>query len=189
MSESTGTTPTSSQPISVRLAYRYPNGSMVSYSARAVARKGDSVTVVVKEFFDTGITLAVHAPFLEGLTNFRVISVERVQDRPGYFQTLLRPADAVPVGSGTGTGTLGRSSEETPKKEPLKPLPATIMEAARPLADRLTAEPPIRFSDALRGIPAELRPTALVVAVAAALHCLDDKKIVDAPTVLARARK
>jgi hypothetical protein len=172
----------SKSPVAVRLAYRYPNGSMVSYSARAIARQGDSMTVVVNEFFDDGITLAVHAPFLEGLTNFRVISVARSIKKAGYFETLLRPAEAVPVGPGNGMGDPGFAIADA------KSIPEAAAEAAGILADRMELEPPMRFSEALRGVPAEVRPMALVVSVAAAVHCMDARGLIEARALLKRTR-
>ena len=172
-------------PVPVRLAYRYPNGSMVSYSARAIARKGDAVTVVVNEFFDDGITLAVHAPFLEGLTNFRVVSVSRSIRRPGYFETQLRPAEAVPVGEGNGLpyegGTkAGPASAASPETRQPGPLPEAIAAAAGVLGTRLSLEPPMRFSEALRGLPTEGRATGLLVGIAGVLHCLNAAKGIEA---------
>jgi hypothetical protein len=167
----------SKSPVPVRLAYRYPNGSMVSYSARAISRKGDGVTVIVNEYFDEGITVAMHADFLEGLTNFRVISVARSIKKPGYFETLLRPAESVPVGDGKG---LVAESEVVPDDVP---------GAARALADRLEIDPPMRFSEALRGLTADVRPMALVVGVAAVVHCLESREMVQPGSLLTRARK
>ena len=180
----------SKSPVAVRLAYRYPNGSMVSYSARAIARKGDSINVVVNEYFDEGITLAVHAPFLEGLCNFRVIEVSRSIRKPGYFETLLRPADAVSAGKGDGQAPReSRASDEdlAAVGEATVPMPEAVAAAAAALADRLDIEPPLRFSEALRGVAVELRPAALVVTAAAVLHLLDLRGAVRASSLLVGA--
>ena len=175
-------------PVPVRLAYRYPNGGMVSYAARAVSYDGNSLRVLVNEGFEEGMSLAVMAPFLKGLKTGWVSEASRSKDQPGYYEILLR------VGKGNGSVLTGVSEEvfqgaaragqldgvePAGRKQPARVVPEVIAQAAEELANALYRLPVPRFSQALQWIPAKSRPLALLAAVAAAVHLLEEKGLVD----------
>ena len=175
-------------PVPVRLAYRYPNGSMVSYAARAVSYDGMSLRVVVNEGFQEGVSLTVMAPFLEGLTAGRVSRASRSKDQPGYYEIILR------VGKGNGSVLTGASEEvfqgtagagqldgvePAGRKQPARVVPEAIAQAAEELSSALYRLPIPRFSQALQWTPVKSRPLALLAAVAAAVHLLEEKGLVN----------
>ncbi|MBI3934651.1 MAG: hypothetical protein HY316_08140 [Acidobacteria bacterium] len=183
------------KPVPIRLAYRYPNGCMVSYSARAIARDENSVRVIVNEEFDEGIQLAVMAPFLEGLTTARVASVQRSRKQPGYFEVQLRIGDGTASTSGPRGGgqeqTVGENATGVGQGQQRRDGVATdarpsavvtdiVVEAAEKLAYELRKLPTRKFSQVLEEIPSEMRSMSLLVAIAAAIHLLQEKGHVDA---------
>ena len=189
-------------PVPIRLAYRYPNGSMVSYNARAVTHDERIIRAVVNEQFEPGVSLAVMAPFLKGLQTALVASVIRSKKQPGYFEVLLALGD-VPVGSGGGisgtsegsrsgerNGNGGQGAAELPQRRNGEQIPpkrwtlATVSEemeeSARQLGNYLEVVPPRRFSEAMERIPPESRSSATVIAAAAVLHLFEKKGVVPA---------
>jgi hypothetical protein len=184
--------------VAIRLAQRYPNGSMVSYSARAIAHDEISVCVLVTEEFETGTQLSVMAPFLDGLMTARVFSVTRSRTQPGHFEVFLqigeRSASTVlPTAnrqnrvsgkrkSGSENGSKGRRevAAQPDASKPATLVPELALEAASKLADELGKLPARRLSEVLDEIPAEVRSMALLVAVAAAIHLLQQKGHVEA---------
>ena len=197
---------TAAKPVPIRLAYRYPNGCMISYSARAIARDDDSVRVLVNEEFEAGIKLAVMAPFLEGLTIARVSSVIRSKKQPGYFEILLRIGEdtASSVGlkadiedhesgkreSGAGRGAEGGEAVAAQQNasKPTEAVPELALEAAEKLAYELRKLPARSISQALDEIPSELRSMSLLVAMAAAIHLLQEKGYVEARRLISSMR-
>ena len=190
------------KPVPIRLAQRYPNGSMISYSARAIARDDDSVRVLVNEEFETGIKLAVMAPFLDGLTTARVHSVTRSKKQPGYFEVLLRIGedtisavrlkadiqndDSEKRESGADRGPEGGEgvvAEQIPCK-PSAVVPELAVEAAERLAYELRHLPTRKLSQVLDELPSGLRSMSLLVAIAAAIHLLQQKGHVEARRLL-----
>lgn len=190
------------KPVPIRLAQRYPNGSMISYSARAIARDEDSVRVLVNEEFETGIKLAIMAPFLEGLTTARVFSVKRSRKQPGYFEVLLRIVDGAASAAGprggsqdqnvgenaTGVGQGQQSrGDATTEATPSAVVPDVVVEAAEKLAYELGRLPARRLSEALQELPAGLRSMSLLVAMAAAIHLLQEKGCVEARRLIGKS--
>lgn len=179
--------------VAVRLAQRYPNGSMVSYSGRAIAHDEISVCVLVSEEFESGTRLSIMAPFLGGLKSARVFSVTRSLTYPGFFEVFLQ------IGESTTPALTPRSRKQNhglgkPKKvsddesenrihiadRPNAPsltteVPESAVEAARYLANGLGRLPSWRLSEVQNEMPAELRSMSLLVAVAAATHLLQQK--------------
>jgi len=179
------------KPVPIRLAQRYPNGSMVSYSARALSHDEDSVRVVVNEEFEAGITLAIMAPFLEGLTTGKVCSVRRSRKQPGYFEIILRFGN---VAAGAPAPAAGTSQDEREEKaprqsEPDQAVPDAVVHAAEKLAEELQRLPARRFSEVLNQIRSHLRPVSLLVAVAAVIHLLQEKGHVDARRLMLSAKE
>ena len=189
-------------PVPIRLAYRYPNGCMISYSARATGRDDDSVHVIVNEEFDEGIQLSMMAPFLEGLTAARVRSVKRSRKNPGYFEVVLQLGDGAVASAGPAEdadppshGSHGTANGEGPIDQELaaaKPAPAAVVpdlvvEAAEKLAYELRKLPTRKISEVLEEIPIELRSMSLLVGIAAAIHLLEAKGHVDARRLLGNA--
>ena len=190
-------------PVPIRLAYRYPNGSMVSYSARALSYDESLVHVVVNEEFDPGISLSVMGPFLEGLTAAHVTSVIRSKKHHGYFEMVLRLGE-VPAGAEVGendfaqclsrigkgpNGRGGAGNKIGPKRMSLGLLPGEIGDAAKEFANLLEVVPPRRFSEALGRASSELHGAALVVAAAATLQLLDKKGVVEARRLVSGAKE
>src|ERR1051325_4539859 len=132
-------------PVPIRLAYRYPNGSMVSYNARALAHDDSRILAVVNEEFEPGISIAVMAPFLDGMTTARVASAIRSKKQPGYHEVVLS-LDAETLASGNSAGTTS-STDLTPpsstarsdasKRWALAHVPAELGEGARQLGNFL----------------------------------------------------
>jgi len=176
-----------SRPVPIRLAYRYPNGGMVSYAARAVSYNGTSLRLIVNESFEEGMSLAVMAPFLGGLTTALVSAASRSKNQPGYHEIVLR------FGKGNGSALAGASERQKQpdpqhpervektagRKQPARVVPEAIAQAAEELANALYRLPVPRFSQALRWTPAKWRPLALLAAVAAAVHLLEEKGLVN----------
>ena len=191
------------KPVPIRLAYRYPNGSMVSYSARAIARDEQSVRVIVNEEFEEGITLAVMAPFLQGLTTGRVSSVANSKKQPGYFEIVLRFGEKTSTSASLGNGRklgagladatddAGVDSHEADAGQPktARIVPEQVVEAAEKLAYELGKLPGRHFSRALAEIPVGLRPLALLVGIAATMHLLQEKGLTEAHRLLSSAKE
>jgi hypothetical protein len=191
-------------PVSIRLAFRYPNGSMVSYSARALSYDESLIHVVVNEEFEAGISLAVMAPFLEGLTTAHVSSVIRSKKHPGYFEMVLRFGE-VPTFTGEGENGLaeglsrngeglggrggGAGHRNAAERKSLGILPGEIGDAAKELANLLEVVPPRRLSEALGRVASESRRAALVVAAAAILQLLDKQEIIEARRLVRGAKE
>jgi hypothetical protein len=187
-------------PIPIRLAYRYPNGCMISYSARLTSRNERYMRVLVKEEFEEGIQLSAMAPFLDGLTTLRVCSVKRSKKNPGYYEVDLRfgddgntvsrkygqseepAADKNGMGDGdspegTEEGDLleGAEGGSRRRKKVTGTLPDLVTESAEKLAYELRKEPQRSIGKAMEEIPDKLRSTALLVAIAAGIHLLHEK--------------
>ena len=182
------------KPVPIRLAYRYPNGSVVSYAARAVSYDGAYLRLIVNEGFEEGISLAVMAPFLEGLTTGRVSAASRSKNQPGYYEVVLRfgkgngsvlagaserQEQAEGLQEPVGPGQLDRAEKTLGRKQPARIVPEAIAQAAEELASALYRLPAPRFSQALQWIPAKSRPLALLTAVAAMVHLLEEKGLVN----------
>ncbi|HEY7679797.1 MAG TPA: hypothetical protein VIC04_04705 [Terriglobia bacterium] len=184
------------RPVPIRLAYRYPNGCMVSYAARAVNYDGASLRAVVNEGFEEGVALSVMAPFLEGLTTGLVAGAARSIDQPGYYEITLRFEN----GNGSALAVPSQPLEERPKSEqvpaasaeepreverpaarkpPARAVPEAIALAAEELANGLYRLPVPRFSQVMQWTPPKSRPLGLLVAVAAAIHLLEEKGLVN----------
>jgi len=190
-------------PVPIRLAYRYPNGSMISYSARATTYDDSVISVMVNEAFEPGVSLAVMAPFLGGLTNARVTSAIRSKKQPGYYEVILAlddqtisstgPGGEAPTGSSTGEPQPGPESpdggEATAKRWSLARVPEELVDAAKQLGNALEVVPPRRFSEAIERIAPEWRGTATVIAAAAVLHLCEQKGVVPARQLVRGARK
>ncbi|MBI4479083.1 MAG: hypothetical protein HY651_03575 [Acidobacteria bacterium] len=191
-------------PVPIRLAYRYPNGCMISYSARATLRDDDSVHVIVNEEFDEGIQLSVMAPFLGGLTAARVRSVKRSRKTPGYFEVVLQIGDSAVASPGPAEdadqpsrGSHGTANGEGPiAEEPAAAkqhaaavaaavVPGLVVEAAEKLAYELRKLPTRKISEVLEEIPSEWRSMSLLVAIAATIHLLEAKGHVDSRRLFA----
>ena len=181
---------TASAPIPIRLAYRYPNGCMISYSARLTSRNERFMRVLVKEEFEEGIQLSAMAPFLDGLTTLRVRSVKRSKKHPGYYEVDLRLGDDDSFESGDyGHGEeLAAEKNGIGESDPLEgaeggsrrrkkasSLPELVTESAEKLAYELRKEPQRSIGGAMEEIPDELRSMALLVAIAAGIHLLAEK--------------
>jgi hypothetical protein len=185
-------------PVPIRLAYRYPNGSMISYSARATAHDDSTLRVMVNEAFEPGISLAVMAPFLRGLTNARVTSVIRSKKQPGYYEVILALAAEANSAAGLSSEGPGNSvmnerqpglPEPSSKRWSLARVPEELADVAKQLGDMLEVVPPRRISEVMEGIAPELRGTATVIAAAAVLHLLEQKGVVPAWQLVRGARK
>jgi hypothetical protein len=194
------------KPVAIRLAQRYPNGCMLTYSARALAHGQTFVRVLVNQEFEPGIQLSVIAPFLEGMTMGRVYSVKRSEKQPGFFEMVLRIGEdavsAVLVNSNVeadGSGTrAGRTGSNPPGENgaagqaaPVKPssnVPDTAGDAAEKLAYELSRIPSRALSKALSEVPHKLRPMSLAVVIAAAIHLLQQKGYVVARHLLDNAK-
>ena len=183
-------------PVPVRLAYRYPNGSMISYSARALARGEESLRVLVKEQFEAGTALSVWAPFQDGLTPYRVFRVIKSKKQPGYFEILLRHGDAAPIANQarakrpTQKAQSGAKVSAAPPTAPPPALPPdSVAGAAERVADVLAQTPFCRFSEAMRRIPDESRPFALMAAAAAVLSQLEERDLVHTRSLFIRAKE
>ena len=192
------------QPIPIRLAYRYPNGCMISYSARATGREDDAVRVIVNEEFEEGITLSVIAPFLDGLTTARVHSVKRSRKNPGYFEVILRIGEEGVAGHGSGGGGDGLTAAENgiaaddgpvvsevrgAKPKNAVAVPDQAIEAAEKLAYELSKLPARNLSKVFQEIPSEMRFMSLLVAIAAVIHLLQTKGHVEVRRVIGNARE
>jgi len=171
-----------SRPVPIRLAYRYPNGSMVGYAARAVSYNGTSLRLIVNESFEEGMSLAVMAPFLGGLTTALVSAASRSKKQPGYYEIVLRLGKA----NGTTVAAPSEGQEQADpaergagRKQPARMVPEAIAQAAEELANALYRLPAPRFSQALQWTPAKSRSLALLAAVAAAVHLLEEKGFVN----------
>ena len=183
-------------PVAVRLAYRYPNGSMISYSARALSRGEETLRVLVKEQFETGTGLSVWAPFQDGLTPYRVFRVIKSKKQPGYFEILLRHADAAAIANQarakrpTQKAQSGAKVSAAPPTAPPPALPPdSVAGAAERVADVLAQTPFCRFSEAMRRIPDESRPFALMAAAAAVLSQLEERDLVHTRSLFIRAKE
>jgi hypothetical protein len=177
--------------VPIRLAYRYPNGCMISYSARAVSRKASSIRIIVNEEFDEGTSLAVMAPFLDGLTMGRVSAVSRSKKQPGYFEIILQ----------FGEGELSHSGESLEEEQPEmgagaprhatrpEPVSSDFGEAATELIQKLEVVPPPPLWDALQRMDDGSREPGLFVAVGAALQLLDEKGIVQARPLVSGSKE
>ena len=186
-------------PVAVRLAYRYPNGSMISYSARALGRGEETLRVLVKEQFEAGTALSVWAPFQDGLTPYRVFRVLKSKKQPGYFEILLRHADAAPSSSHAkekkkvreepdGPDSAGAIAAQASQPPPTSPADS-LAGAAERLADVLAQAPACRFSEAMGKIPAASRPLALMAAAAAVLSQLEERGLVHTRSLFIRAKE
>jgi hypothetical protein len=161
---------------------------MVSYAARAVSYDGVYLRLIVNEGFEEGMSLAVMAPFLGGLTTALVSAASRSKNQPGYYEIVLR------FGKGNGSALAGASERQEQaeslqepagpgqpagRKQPAKVVPEAIAQAAEELASALYRLPVPRFSQALQWTPAKSRPLALLAAVAAVVHLLEEKGLVN----------
>ncbi len=191
-----------SEPVAVRLAYRYPNGSMVSYSARALTRGEESLRVLVNEQFEKGTALSVWAPFQDGLTTYRVFRAFKSKKQPGYFEVILRLGDAAPSPVRAKTKKQVRGEPASPETDgtaqlqvaqAVQPPPAlppiSVAGAAQRLADVLAQTPSCRFSEAMGRIPAESRTLALMAAVAAVISRLEERDLVHTRSLFVRAKE
>jgi hypothetical protein len=176
--------------VPVRLAQRYPNGSMVSYSGRAIAHDDISVCVLIKEEFEAGTRLSIMAPFLAGLTSARVFSVTRSTAQPGYYEIFLQIGEGADSSArwsvsglkqayargasraAAGAATPANDAQQTKQGAGV---PEAVAAAAALLAAELHRLPARRLSQILPELPPDSRPAALLAAVAAALHLLERK--------------
>ena len=187
------------KPVPIRLAQRYPNGSMISYSARAIAHDEISACVLVNEEFETGTKLSIMAPFLDGLTSARVFSVTRSRTQPGYFEVFLQIGEATDAAEHLKANSQNHKSgkrkrragtaeesqaENASRAKPQTVVPELVSEAAHKLSDELAKLPAPRLFEALNGIPSGLRAMSLLAAVAAAIHLLEKKGHVEARRLL-----
>ncbi|HWP83594.1 MAG TPA: hypothetical protein VNN17_00250 [Terriglobia bacterium] len=187
------TEPAMTQPVPIRLAYRYPNGCLLTYSARAIAYDARSIQVLTNEEFEPGLTVSVLAPFLEGLTTARVQSVVKSRKNPGYCEMVLllgevrKAASAAEIDKGDGRmGGAGSLAGAESGDRSARPLPELVAEAAEKLAYELRKLPPRGMAHVLAEIPPDLRSLSLVVAIAATLRLLEEKKHLVARQLLRR---
>lgn len=159
-----------SAPVPVRLSFRYANGTVVSYLARAVACDDSSLRVLSAEGFEKGVRLNVLAPFLQGIVPCRVAAASRSREQATYFvldlKFLKKPDRVI-------------ESHKAVAVEESGLVPEDVARISREFAAQLEQHQDRRIFQVLQQAPADRHLVLLAVLAAAAALLLQDKGLLD----------